>query len=562
MLTGIKSGWHGRHARPEKRCTETTKQLRHSNSEGQQSEWTKLSGRTKNAQCRVCRYTTRAVSMYNPPNQDQADKPTRVSSFSDRPNAGQIIEQLNGHIPLPEAPAERSADARVKLKANTEIPKFAYKPMAMKLSEASEILDDRIDEFADLIKQHHGYPESAFGNPAAESTAEIIAVGRVASDTLEGKLNAASMVLETSRRMGAGLRIPLRMEKQSFDFFPGKVVAVKGINPSGEYFTVSEVISLPRLPLPATSPTELEIHNERVSGSESEARPLNILIGSGPFTTDSDLAYDALHEICNKAVEAVADVLILTGPFLDLEHPMIASGDFQLPEDSKVDLETATMTDVFRAFISSPLNHLVQQVPSITIILVPSVRDAISKHVSWPQDRFNRKELGLPRQVTAVTNPIMLSINEILVGISTEDILYEMQRQRVASSSRFGGDTMAALSANVIDQRHFFPVFPPLPRAENGLSIGASLDIAYLKLGELLNVVPDLMVLPSALTAFAKVVDGVMVVNPGFISKKRSPGTFAQVVVKAQNVGDEEREASKSLPHELYNRARVDIVRI
>ena len=485
-----------------------------------------------------------------------------MPSFAQRQNPGQIVEQLNGHIPLPEAPQEPFTEPRVKLKANTEIPKFAYKPMAMKLSEASEILDDRIDEFAELVKTHHGFPESAFGNPTAESTAEIIAVGRIASDTSEGKLNAASLVLETSRRMGAGIRVPLRMGKHAFDVFPGKIVALKGINSSGEYFSVSEVLTLPRLPLPATSTNELDIHNDRLSGPGSDTRSLNILIGSGPYTTETDLSYDSLHTICDRAAETVADVLILTGPFLDLEHVKIAAGDFDLPADTKISPDNATLADVFRTLVANPLNRLVQQVPSITIILVPSVRDAISKHVSWPQDRFNRKELGLHKQVTCVTNPIMLSINEMLLGISTEDVLYEMQRQRVSSNSKFGGDTMAALSANVMEQRHFFPVFPPLPRAENGLNIGASLDISYLKLGELLNVVPDLMVLPSALTPFVKVVEGVMVVNPGFASKKRAAGTFAQMVVKRQEVSDEEREAGKSVVHGLYERARVDIVRV
>lgn len=160
----------------------------------------------------------------------------------------------------------------------------------------------------------------------------------------------------------------------------------------------------------------------------------------------------------------------------------------------------------------------------------------------------------------------MLSINEILVGISSQDILYEMQRQRVTGGNGGGGfaaDTMAALSAQVIEQRHFFPVFPPLPRAQgNGLAVGACLDIAYLKLGELLNVVPDLMVVPSALTPFVKVVEGVMVLNPGFASKKRGAGSFAMMVARKREVADGEREAGKGVSHELYQRARVDIVRV
>lgn len=466
---------------------------------------------------------------------------------------------------LSSAPSEPLTEPRVKLKANTELAKFAYKPMAMKLSEASEILDDRIDEFAAIIQDHHKLQDSAFGNPAAQSPAEIVAVGRIASDSSEGRLNAASVVLETSRRMGAGMRIPLRMEGQTYDFFPGKIVALRGINPSGEFFSVNEVLAIPALPIPASSPADLEIHNARVmdpEASETEARPLNILVGSGPFTPETDLSFDALHELCTKATESVADVLILAGPFLDLEHPLIASGDFTLPSDMNIDPENATMIDAFRAFISAPLIRLVRQTPTITIILVPSVRDAISKHVSWPQDRLNRKELGLPKQVTCVTNPITLSINEVMVGISTEDALYEMQRQRVASgSTTYGSDTLAALSSNIITQRHYFPVFPPLPRAENGLSIGASVDIAYLKLGEILKVSPDLLIVPSVLTPFAKVVENVMVVNPGALSKKRGAGTYARLSVGVRKI-EEQQKGEELVGHELFNRARVDIVRI
>lgn len=371
----------------------------------------------------------------------------------------------------------------------------------MKLSEASEILDDRIDEFASLIQEHHNLPDSAFGNPAAQSTAEIVAVGRIASDTSEGKLNAASLVLETSRRMGAGLRVPLRMGDLTFDLFPGKIVALRGINASGEQFTVSEVLPIPLLNQPASLPAEIATHNARQqAGADTESRPLNIMIGSGPFTTDHDLSYPALHALLDRAAETVADVLILTGPFLDIEHPLITSGNISLPPDFPVEPDHATLTDAFRAFISTPLNRLTQRNPAITIILVPSVRDAISKHVSWPQDRFPRRELGLPKQVTCVTNPITLSINEMVFGISSQDVLAEMQRQRVSQGKSVTDDPLAQLSRNVVEQRHFFPVFPPLERQ----GMGASLDLSYLKLGEWL-VRPDVLICPSMLTPFPKV---------------------------------------------------------
>ena len=446
-------------------------------------------------------------------------------AFEDRQNAGQVVESLNSHLSLVVAPDEPPTEARVKLKANTELAKFAYKGLAMKLSESSEILDDRIDAFTELVQSHHELSDSAFGNPAAQSTAEIVAVGRIACDTPNGKLNAASLCLETSRRMGAGMRVPLRMNELSYDLFPGKIIAVRGTNVSGEYFSVTEILALPSLPVAASTPAEFKIHNDRLESNDGEKRPLSLLMGSGPYTTDTDLSFAPLQALLSKAEEDKTDALILTGPFLDLEHPLVASGDFEpyLPSDAKIEPDRATVTDVFRYLVSQPIQRLVQALPTITIIMVPSVRDIISKHVSWPQDRFPRPALGLPKQVQVVTNPITLSINEMIVGISSQDVLYELRRENVYQAGKnqgsFGEDLLARLSGNVIDQRHYFPVFPPqgrenLPKpaaipgeveAEERAAVGANLDLGYLKLGEWLNVRPDILVLPSTLSPFAKV---------------------------------------------------------
>ncbi|KAK3712012.1 DNA-directed DNA polymerase alpha subunit pol12 [Vermiconidia calcicola] len=471
-------------------------------------------------------------------------------AFEDRQNSGQVIESLNGHLAAAVAPTEPPTEARVKLKANTELAKFAYKGMATKLSEASELLDERIDDFTDLVQSHHQLPDGAFGNPAAQSTAEIVAVGRIACDTPNGKLNAASLVLETSRRMGAGMRIPLRLDGISYDFFPGKIVALRGTN----------------------------------TAADGEARPLNIMMASGPYTTDSDLSFAPLHALLHKAQDQIADVLILTGPFLDLEHPLVASGDFEdhLPADAKIQPDRATINDVFRILIGQPLQRLAQAVPTITIIMVPSVRDVISKHTSWPQDGFPRQMSGLPKQVRVVTNPITIAINEMIVGISTQDILSELRRENVHQGGKgqaFNDDLLARLSSNVIDQRHYFPVFPPqgrenLPKpaaipgevpevgGEERLATGASLDLGYLKLGEWLNVRPDILVLPSVLNPFAKVVNSVLCINPGTLSKKRGAGTFTAFNVQPRTLTDEEREAGVSVAHNIFDRARVDVTRI
>ena len=436
--------------------------------------------------------------------------------FSERQNAGQVIETLNNHLDPPEAPIAPSASARVKLTANTDLKKFSYKPMAMHLSEASEVLDDRIDEFQALVQVHHNLEDSAFGNAASQTTSEIIAVGRIAAESLEGRLNAASLMLETSRRTGAGLRIPLKIESMTGEFFPGQIVAVRGINASGLYFSVNEILEIPFLPPAASLPSTLDNINEGIGVDEENidaaTNALNIIISSGPYTADDNLDFEPLQALCSKAADTFADVLVMVGPIFDIEHPLVASGDFDLPDDPSIEPDKATLNDAFRILVGKPLRDLALQVPAITIILIPSVRDVINKHVSWPQDFLEKKLLGLPKQVKVVTNPVTISLNEIVVGISSHDVLYDLRRAEALVGRPKDTSLLSRLPRHVIQQRHFYPLFPPsdrtsLPKTgtEEGIATGMPLDVSYVKLGEWLNVRPDVLITPSALSPFAKV---------------------------------------------------------
>ncbi|KAJ2971371.1 hypothetical protein NQ176_g7724 [Zarea fungicola] len=73
-----------------------------------------------------------------------------VSSFSDRQNPGEVVEILNSQLASAETPLAPYPEPRIKLTAASDLKKMTYKPLAMKLSEASEILDDRIDDLATI----------------------------------------------------------------------------------------------------------------------------------------------------------------------------------------------------------------------------------------------------------------------------------------------------------------------------------------------------------------------------------------------------------------------------
>ncbi|TVY50602.1 DNA polymerase alpha subunit B [Lachnellula cervina] len=506
----------------------------------------------------------------------QGDQSGAAVSFHERPNAGQAVEVLNDHLQVSDPPIAPFSEPRIKLVGNSDIKKLSYKPLAMKSSEASEILDDRIDEFMALVQAHHSLEDAAFGSAASQGANEIVAVGRIASDSLEGKLNASSIVLETSRRMGAGLRVPLKLDAlPGFQFFPGQIVAFKGINASGDTFTVSEILEMPLLGSAASSTTRLEEHVQRLRGgpdamdSDTPPAPLNILIGSGPYTADDNLDFEPLHALCSQAADSYADALILTGPFLDIDHPLIAAGDFDLPEDAVPEPDTATMNTVFKYLISPAFVSLVSANPHITIILVPSVKDIISKHVSWPQEPFPRKDLGLPKSVKIIGNPMTLSFNEIAIGISSQDILTELRTSEVTGGKIQDPSMLARLPKYLIEQRNFFPLFPSVDRealpktgTREGRPAGSMLDVSFLRLGEMVNVRPDLLVVPSALPPFAKVVESVLVVNPGYLSKRRAAGTYVRLTVYPATVTEDERSSGLMVGHKLFERARVDVLRI
>lgn len=64
------------------------------------------------------------------------------------------------------------------------------------------------------------------------------------------------------------------------------------------------------------------------------------------------------------------------------------------------------------------------------------------------------------------------------------------------------------------------------------------------------------------LLILAKVVESVLVINPGTLAKRRAAGTYARVIVQPAKVTDEERQRGVAVAHRLWERSRVDIVKI
>ena len=51
-------------------------------------------------------------------------------------------------------------------------------------------------------------------------------------------------------------------------------------------------------------------------------------------------------------------------------------------------------------------------------------------------------------------------------------------------------------------------------------------------------------------------------INPGTLSKKRGAGTFTAVNLQPMALTDDMREAEELVAHDVFERARADVIRI
>ncbi|KAK9236107.1 DNA polymerase alpha/epsilon subunit B-domain-containing protein [Lipomyces kononenkoae] len=510
--------------------------------------------------------------------------PLKSSPFSDkngtfatRTDAGKVLETLNGEIEIDKA--DDASPEKAKITAFMDIKKYHYRTMRQLLLETSEYLDERIERFADLVQEHlaeevrkNDNPDEVLvtaaerlSNPAAITHEDVIVVGRVVSDSVHAadssKINETSVLLETSRRMGSGARVPfkLSLEPQAeakrptwFSLFPGQIVALRGCNPSGSMFIVREVLSLPELPCPVSPLRTLR---------QTASHPTRMIIAKGPFTTQDDIAFAPLTELIDQCISAKADVVVLLGPFIDTTHPCLIDPG-ALPYAG-----LNTLEDLFRTTIAAELRRLESALANVQTFLVPesSEREAVQRHVSFPTPPVAdaKKTLGMPKRSKWLCNPAFVAVNSSVLAITNVDILMQLSKveylHRVGSSDTFERNILARGVRNLLQQRSLYPVFPGQP--------DVPLEISYLGLAEMNLTRPDILIVPSDQRYFAKVVDNVVAINPGALTKLRAAGTYAVVDVAPledtkKPVSESEEAENELIFHKVWERCRVDIRKI
>lgn len=378
--------------------------------------------------------------------------------------------------------------------------------------------------------------------------------GMVCCEGLTGKLNKQSLVIDTlsSGRLSLDLS---RVVDQKWSLFPGQLIRVKGeLLEDGTLFA-THICAAKRRP-PTTSPSSrlARFHHQRQGG-----QPLSIFCAAGPFTTTDNLDFKPLQDLLTAVKVTVPDVLVLCGPFVDAQHPALAQNALMV-DGQFVDPHT-----LFMLKISWKLAALADEGLPTRVVLAPSHKDATAPNV-YPcpafRDRRNAKEpswddykvggLDIDASIaTCVSNPAVVEVNELKIGISTNDALFDLATQEISDG---GGDgsRVARLASHLVDQHSFYPLFPP---ANN-----TPLDLAQLEQLDMPSL--DVLIVPSKLNVFANNHQHTLIVNPGPLAKGTLGGTFAQLFVHPLKNDDGSKDAPSMVAHAVPERTRVEITRI
>ncbi|XP_068922369.1 DNA polymerase alpha subunit B isoform X1 [Petaurus breviceps papuanus] len=413
---------------------------------------------------------------------------TPSQKYSSRSNRGEIVTSFGSTQGMSWSGKGGSGSLRVKVLDASRAITGPYKSMFQKLSDIREVLTCRIEELGCELKELHKI--EAFSPISVPAQEPVTLLGQIGCDS-NGKLNPKSVILEGDREHSLGVQIPVDLsELKEYSLFPGQVVVMEGTNTTGKKFIATKLYE--GVPLPFYQPTEED--------GDSEQRM--ILVACGPYMTSDSVTYDPMIDLMSVINRDQPDVCILLGPFLDAKHEQVENCQL-----------TTTYEDVFRKYLWMVIEGT--RSSGTHLVFIPSLRDVHHQPV-YPQPPFSFPELQKEDQkrVHFVSDPCSLSINGVILGLTSTDLLFHMGAEEISS---------------------YYPLYPPFE--------DTSLDLEHFYSHAQLPVTPDILIIPSELRYFVKDILGCVCMNPGRLTKGQVGGTFGRLYISRQPAHTSERKS-------------------
>ena len=322
----------------------------------------------------------------------------------------------------------------------------SFRYLYQNLNTGASEMSAAIRKVALDVAAENGFDSNEFKSCDMPVDSEVYVYGRIVSDSLDGKLNPASLLLEGDDSVSQGRRVKLDVSAlDSYALFPGQAVVVLGNNPTGRLFVAKKLFAGSKLPFATTNEATAQQYNMTVSvmiaaGPFHLCSPVPINIDGRPsILPETEIKFEPLADVLNVAKLQKPDVLILVGPFLDAESEIIRN-----------------VCAVFDKTFAEMLSFIVDEAEkNTTIVLVPSSKD-VNHHLTFPQPPFDhpsvkealiaRAKLFSSRVSSSVPelqeqakmyfcpNPCTLRINDMVLGVVSEDIFFDISKNVVVQN--------------------------------------------------------------------------------------------------------------------------------
>ncbi|XP_060240844.1 DNA polymerase alpha subunit B isoform X1 [Meriones unguiculatus] len=422
---------------------------------------------------------------------------TPSQKYNSRTNRGEVVVTFGSAEGV--SWSGRGGSGSVTLKAIEPLT-GTYKFMFQQLPDVREALICKIEELGSELKEH--YKIEAFSPLLVPAQEPVTVLGQIGCDS-NGRLNSKSVILEGDREHSSGTQIPVDLsDLKEYSLFPGQVVIMEGFNTTGRRFTATKLYE--GVLLPFYQPTE----------EDGDSEQTVVLVACGPYTTSDSTAYEPLLDLITVINRDRPDVCILFGPFLDAKHEQVENCHL-----------TSPFEDVFKQCLRTVIEGTRSSSGS-NLVFVPSLRDVHHEPV-YPQPPFTFPEL--PREdkkrVRFVSDPCSLSINGVMFGLTSTDLLFHIGTEEICSSSGTS-DRFSRILKHILTQRSYYPLYPP----HEDMAIDYENFYAYAQL----PVTPDVFIVPSELRYFVKEILGCVCMNPGRLTKGQVGGTFGRLYLRRQ----------------------------
>lgn len=273
---------------------------------------------------------------------------------------------------------------------------------------------------------------------------------------------------------------------KNYSLYPGQVVLVRGLNLRGDCIVVDRIVSATNI---THTPTP-----------KITSLPLSLVIASGPYTANDDLAFQPLQDLVKYCKDNIPDVLIMTGPFLNTKGTALIN-----------------MADRFDQHFDRMIDQLVRSLsPHTHILIVSSHEDANSSFV-YPTHPYESKQQY--RNLHLLPDPCVVDIEGIHVGITSTDTINMMSNNELSINE--GTDPIKRSIFHMFFKKTFYPLRP----ASIPLDVGLAQKYAKL------NALPNLLILPSDAREFIRDYNNCLCINPGRLSVEQGTGMFARIVL-------------------------------